>query len=595
MNLSDLLTPWLMLAAVIIPLVYVEKWIHSHLYGVGWLLTNDKKSATALYYVLLFPGVLVHEFTQYLVAGALNVKIKRVIAWPKAQNDGTLRLDFVQIQEANRFQTAVIGAAPLITGLALVWVISSQVLNLDNVIEALGTTNLSAIGEAMQDAARAPDFLLWLYVIFTISNAMLPTPADRQGWPLLIGLFGVVVGFLVLIGVGDVLMETFTGPVAHGVERITIAFATVLIAEVPGILTIGFVEEILEKTTKRKFQYDSPQTARRRSSRQPGSNLPLPSGAPLPSIYNLNLPIPSPSDVKAPPKRTRREPAADRPSLEPPGTEPVPRPRPAFEPAAPGAERAPRPIQESPPGSARPDTSFPRRRPPEGEEHPPARDERQPLRPPGSARPDTSFPRRRPPEGEEHPPARDERQPLRPPGSAQPDTSFPRRRPPEGGEQPPARDERQPLRPPGSARPDTSFPRRPSAAEDQPPPTDRFARPQPARPMSRPSGMPPADDTTTEEDEWLSGFRSRRRSDRPVAASDSTADRFTRPQPGSPTPLRREEDAAQTPGARWRPASPFDRRPSPFEDDEDDEDISYENFDDEDGVLDNVYDDDDDF
>ena len=59
---------------------------------------------------------------------------------------------------------------------------------------------------------------------------MLPTPADRQGWPLLVGVFAVVIGFLVLIGVGDVLMETFTGPVAHGVNRLTTAFATVLVA-----------------------------------------------------------------------------------------------------------------------------------------------------------------------------------------------------------------------------------------------------------------------------------------------------------------------------------------------------------------------------
>ncbi len=142
MNLGDLLTPWLMLAAAILPLVYVEKWIHSHLYGVGWLLTDNKKSATALYYVLLSPGVFVHEFTQYMIAGALNVKIKRVIAWPEAQSDGTLRLDFVRIQKANRVQAAVIGAAPLITGLSLVWVISSRLLSLDNVVEAIGTGDL---------------------------------------------------------------------------------------------------------------------------------------------------------------------------------------------------------------------------------------------------------------------------------------------------------------------------------------------------------------------------------------------------------------------------------------------------------------------
>jgi hypothetical protein len=557
MNLGNLLTPWLMLAAVIIPLVYVEKWIHAHLYGVGWLVTNDKKGATALYYVLLFPGVLVHEFTQYLVAGALNVKIKRVIAWPQAQNDGTLRLDFVQIKNANRVQAAIIGAAPLFSGLALVWLISSRVLNLDNVVNAIGTGNLDTIGAALRDAASAPDFLLWLYVIFTISNAMLPTPADRQGWPLLIGAFVVVIGFLVLIGVGDVLMETFTGPVAHGVNRLTTAFATVLVAEVPGILTIGFVEEILEKTTRRKFEYSQSQAARRRTDRQPGSNLPLPPGTPLPSIYNLDLPIPSPSEVKALSARARRpvQPSTrEQPALSP-DTAVGPRPRPTFQGTAadtPQPGREPRPATEGTPGSARPESPFPR-----------------PSAPTLGDQPSTP--------GEERPPFR---RPEGTPPVARPESPFPRPSTPTVGDQPSARGEERPpfRRPEGTppvARPESPFP----------------------RPRSAPARANDAPDD-------LSGFRTQRRSDRPATDSDASSDRFARPQParpGLPTPSRGDETA---PGTLRRPSPfgerPLTSRPSPFaasaeddeEEEEEDEGVTYEDFDNEDGVLDNVYGDD---
>jgi hypothetical protein len=429
MNLGDLLTPWLMLAGAIIPLVYVEKWIHAHLYGVGWLMTNDKKSATALYYVLLFPGVLVHEFTQYLVAGALNVKIKRVIAWPQAQSDGTLRLDFVQIKNANRVQAAIIGAAPLFTGLALVWLISSRLLSLDNVVNALGTGNLDTIGAALRDAAGAPDFLLWIYVIFTISNAMLPTPADRQGWPLLIGVFAGVIAFLVLIGVGSVLMETFTGPVAHGVNRLTTAFATVLIAEIPGILTIGFIEEILERTTKRKFEYGQPSSAQsRRTGREPGSNLPLPAGAPLPSIYNLDLPIPSPSEVKALPARSRQP------------VQPTPGPALATE-GPPSAASEERPTfrrpGDQPSPAAQPDSPLMRRSAPPGDVQPAPGEERPAFRRPGdqpspAAQPDSPLMRRSAPPGDDQPASDDERPTFRRPGdqpspTAQPGGSFTRR------------------------------------------------------------------------------------------------------------------------------------------------------------------------
>ncbi len=450
MNFGDLLTPWFVLAVVILPLVWIEKWIHSHLYGVGWLLTHNEKSATALYYVLLSPGVFVHEFVQYIVAGALNVKIKRVIAWPEAQKDGTLRLDFVRIQKANRAQNAVLGAVPLIAGLALVWLISSQLLNLDQVVEAIPSGDLNRIGSALREAASAPDFLLWMYFIFTISNAMLPTPTERQAWPLIFGLFAVVVVFLIAIGVGDVLMETFTGPVAHGVERLTIAFGSVLVAEIPGILTIGLLEEVLEKTTGRKFQYGRSQPGRsRRGTREPGSSVPLPPGAPFPSIYNLNLPVPTPAEVKAAPPRAKRPASLSERS-------PDLAQRPAFGAAdaasATHPEREPRPAdRESAPLGPAPRTTAPQASPPAG-----------------------SFPRRSTPADEEE----------RPSPAARPDTSFARRGPLAEQEAPAEDGERPALRRPDSpsGQPESPFLRRSTPAADEPP-ADRFARPQPAQPF----------------------------------------------------------------------------------------------------------------
>ncbi|HVO41965.1 MAG TPA: hypothetical protein VMT34_05055, partial [Aggregatilineales bacterium] len=373
---GSLLTPWLILAAVLIPLIYVEKWIHAHLYGVGWLLTNNKKSATALYYVLLFPGVFVHEFTQYLVAGALNVRIKRVIAWPEAQDDGTLRLNFVQIKQAHWMQAAVIGAAPLFTGLSIIWVISNQILNLDNVLSALATANITVIGPALQELVSKPDFYLWLYLMFTVSNAMLPTPADREGWPLVVVSFAVVIGFLVVIGTGAVLLRTFTGPVAHGVERLAAAFATVLAVEIPGLLVIGLAEEILKRITKREFQYGE-ERMRSGATRQPGSSDPLPLDAPMPSIYNLPLPVPVPSEApahRAPPTPT---PAPAQPAPADASQRPT-------APPAPGGEQRPAP-QRAPGGPGAPLPSPRPERQPVSAAGSPAVPDRGPSRLPGSA------------------------------------------------------------------------------------------------------------------------------------------------------------------------------------------------------------------
>jgi len=136
----DLLTPWLTFVAILLPLLHLERWIHRHLYGVGWLLTQDKERATVLYYLILFPGVFLHEFTQWLVAGALKLKLGRVRVWPRPQADGVLRLDFVRLSRlTGRAARAVVELAPFIAGIGLVLFISRSVFDVAGLSAALST------------------------------------------------------------------------------------------------------------------------------------------------------------------------------------------------------------------------------------------------------------------------------------------------------------------------------------------------------------------------------------------------------------------------------------------------------------------------
>ncbi|MBI5958723.1 MAG: hypothetical protein HY866_08310 [Chloroflexi bacterium] len=544
-----MLTPWIELAVVLIALVFVEKWIHSHLYGVGLLLSDDKKTATALYYLLLSPGVFVHEFTQYLVAGALNVKIKRLMAWPEAQDDGTLRLNFVQVKQANRAQAAIIGAAPLLVGLGLIWVISNNILNLETLLKALGSGDIETIGPALQQLGSKPDFYLWLYLMFAIGNAMLPTSADREGWPLFLGILAGAIIFLVLIGTGDVLLEKFTGPVAHGVGLLTTAFGAVLVVEVCGIILIAFAEEILERTTGRKFYYGKTQEEPRSKTRQPGSSDPLPPDAPLPSIYNLALPVPSPSDVK-PARRPVARPglAADSPIAARPGPSQT---RVLSDSGAPGDSSI------GTPAPAR--TSFGAPRP--GPTAPDAPDDQPPrfgTRPPLDRPGDTAAP------GASRSPAFGSTRP----GSTSPDA--PNDQPPRIGTRPPLDRPGDtaapgPARSPafGSTRPG---PTAPDAPNDQPPrigtrpPLDRpgdTAAPGPARSPAFGSTRP-GPTAPDAPDDQPPRFGTRPPLDRPggtaaPGASRSPAFGSTRPGPAAP-------DSADD----LRPAAPrFGTRPQP--------------------------------
>jgi hypothetical protein len=97
--------------------------IHQKMYVIGYLLTQDKQAATVFYYLVFFPGVFLHEFLQYLLAGVFNVKIKKIITHPQKQENGTLRYDFVVIEKdkLDDLRASLLGGLPFLMGCAVVW------------------------------------------------------------------------------------------------------------------------------------------------------------------------------------------------------------------------------------------------------------------------------------------------------------------------------------------------------------------------------------------------------------------------------------------------------------------------------------------
>ncbi len=75
----------------------LERWLHQHIFKVGWLLTKNLQTTTILYYTFFLPGVVLHEFIYWLFAGFINVRAERAIAWPEAQAIAELRLNFIRL------------------------------------------------------------------------------------------------------------------------------------------------------------------------------------------------------------------------------------------------------------------------------------------------------------------------------------------------------------------------------------------------------------------------------------------------------------------------------------------------------------------
>ncbi|MBN1963142.1 MAG: hypothetical protein JW910_00745 [Anaerolineae bacterium] len=299
----DLLTPWLAFAAILLPLLYLEQWIHQHLFGVGWLLTRDNQRATLFYYIILLPGVFLHEFTQWLAAGALRVKTKKITVWPKPQKNGTLRLDFVQLRKMDGLRAAVIGIIPLLSGIGIVLYISQSIFGGAELSTALATGDLVAVQSALGQLFATPDFWLWLYLLFAIGNAMIPTPADRQGWPIVLGIVGVVAVFLLVIGLGDELVvPVLAGPIADALNMLVAAFGAVLVLDCGVVIVLSLLERALERARGEKVKYRRKPKATPKP--KPGGEVPLPDDMAPPHISERKLPIPPA------PRQTRRPPPA---------------------------------------------------------------------------------------------------------------------------------------------------------------------------------------------------------------------------------------------------------------------------------------------
>jgi hypothetical protein len=248
--------PFLYLLLALLALVFMERWIHRHLQGIWLLLLRDADMALLLYSILMLPGVLLHEGSHWVMATLLGVRTGRFSVVPARLPDGTLRLGYVETEPVDFLRESLIGAAPLLFGAAAIIFVGYSRLGVGPVGEALARGDLLGMTGALRAMVGLPDFWLWLYLIFTISNSMLPSASDRRGWWRLLILLGVIFAGLYYLGFGSVLFEALARPLEAATRALAAAFAITVgldLALVPGL---WLVEAGLSRLTGMKVQSD---------------------------------------------------------------------------------------------------------------------------------------------------------------------------------------------------------------------------------------------------------------------------------------------------------------------------------------------------
>jgi hypothetical protein len=92
---------------------------------------------------------------------------------------------------------------------AVILIIGNLVLGVGDLAQAVAGGGFEEMRDALAQLVRVPDFWLWLYLIFAISNAMLPSESDMSTVrPVLIFLGLAAAIYLIVAGVPSISPET---------------------------------------------------------------------------------------------------------------------------------------------------------------------------------------------------------------------------------------------------------------------------------------------------------------------------------------------------------------------------------------------------
>lgn len=250
-----LLASWLWLLLALVPLIVLERWVHRHLQGIWLLVFRDPDIALVVYSLMMLPGVLLHEGSHWLIATVLGVRTGRFSVIPERMPDGMLRLGYVETEKTDFLREALIGVAPLLLGAVAIVFMGYQRLGVGPVGEALVRGDVLGMLEAMRSMTQASDFWLWLYVIFTVSNSMLPSASDRRAWLPFVIVILMLGGVLFYAGFGAVLVDALASPLDIALRSLAAAFTLTVGLNLFITPFVWLIERAIMRVTGLRVEY----------------------------------------------------------------------------------------------------------------------------------------------------------------------------------------------------------------------------------------------------------------------------------------------------------------------------------------------------
>lgn len=224
MNLP-LVEGFLFFAASLLLFVVIQRILYRELQSIFLLITRRPSTAFGLFSLLLFPGVFLHELSHFVMARLLGVRTGRFSLLPKVMSNGNLRLGYVETAVTDPLRDTLIGAAPLVSGMVVVTLLSVNQLGILPLTESLIAGNWGSFWAEAGKLPSRPDFWVWFYLAFAVSSTMLPSSADRRAWWSIGLIIGLVLLLSLLPGVSSWMLENLAPAIDRGLRAMAMVFA----------------------------------------------------------------------------------------------------------------------------------------------------------------------------------------------------------------------------------------------------------------------------------------------------------------------------------------------------------------------------------
>ncbi len=236
MPVNSSLVTLLLFGGSLLALAWFSGRISLGIQQVVYNFTGSIDYAVVAYFLLLLPGIVVHEAAHWVTAWVLGLKPGKFTIWPKRRGR-MVGLGSVTALRGGPLRDSLVGMAPLIAGTILVAGMASAWFGGAELEQNLAGGSLARWFEALAAAFRRPDSALWAYGIFVIANGMMPSAPDREPLkPLLVYIaLAALVYFLLglpLDAFGS-LLDAGAAPLSH----INSALVVTLLLDV-GVLAV---------------------------------------------------------------------------------------------------------------------------------------------------------------------------------------------------------------------------------------------------------------------------------------------------------------------------------------------------------------------